>query len=222
LRLTALTVGGIQLDWQPGARQTGYGLYRFGDAGEALTALPGSATSHAETPPGSFVCYWLLPLEGDVVIASSDLACTYLGSANAPAPPSIRVRLDQGTIATVEWTAAGGAAGYVMYVAQAPERSQLVPPAVLSATDGTGGQFTCYAVLASVAEQIGNGPASCVAPGYSFGLGDPGPAASSQQALRAKAQGLATSRGGVNAAPIATRTPTATRTSTGVAQPRTR
>jgi CSLREA domain-containing protein len=205
--LTALAAGGIQLDWQPGTRQNGYALYRFGDAGEAVTVLAGSATSYAETPPGSFVCYWLLAYEGEVLLATSDFLCAMLGSANAPAPPSVSVRLDQGTTTTIQWTPVGGADGYVMYVAQAPERSQIVGPTILSANDGTGGQFTCYAVLAAVGPQVGNSVATCVVPGYSFGHTEASSRSPAQEALRSTAQRLLGGRGGAPVPPTTTRIP---------------
>jgi glucose/arabinose dehydrogenase len=169
LRLTAPSSGGVQLAWDPGFGLTGYAIYRFGDGGEAVTMLPGTATTHAETPPGTFACYFVLPLEGEHLRGRSDLLCLLLGVANAPAPQSLTIRLNQGTTATLSWPVVAGANGYALYVAQAPERTQILSPGTTSATDATTG-FTCYALLVSHPTGVGNSGAVCGAPGQALGI----------------------------------------------------
>jgi trimeric autotransporter adhesin len=170
MRLTALLAGGVQLAWQPGTRQTGYFVYRSGDGGDALTPLPPSASGYADNPSGTFACYAVLALEGDIVLAISDVLCTVLGTGAEPAPAGVTIRLDQGFTATITWPGVQKATTYVLFVAGAPERTQVLGPGSLSATDATGGAFTCYAVVVVQETQTGWSPAVCALPGSSFGL----------------------------------------------------
>jgi V8-like Glu-specific endopeptidase len=170
LRLTAQSAGGIQLAWDAGTRQTGYVVYRFGDGGEAVMPLPAAAVAFPDNPSGTIACYIVLVVEGDSVIAVSDLLCTMPASGAPPWPAGVTIRSDQGTTATVSWSPVSGTSNYLLYVGQAPERSQLLAPTSLTASDPTGGLFTCYAVVVLQASQTGHGRVVCVMPGQSVGL----------------------------------------------------
>jgi hypothetical protein len=162
--LKARNIGGYELTWLTGTRQTAYALYRVGETGEQLFQLAGTQTTFVDTPPGAFNCYALLSFEQDALLAVSDALCGIRGTVLQPAP-EIAVRLDQSPTATVSWLPLPGATNHRLFVGQAPERSQLLGPSVLSAVDPTGGQFTCYAVFGVAGSTVGVSHAACVIPG---------------------------------------------------------
>jgi hypothetical protein len=150
------TSTGVRLSWQPGTRQTGYVIVRFGPQTTVLPAggpLPANATTFEDPFAkllGGTVCYVLVPT-GVAPAVVSDILC-YVPNARSPigAPESIAVRLDQSSTATVTWTAPtfGTPTNYLVFALGAtPTVPTFLPATTTSASIPISGT-TCFVVLA--------------------------------------------------------------------------
>ena len=177
LRLTMAATGTPNLAWDAGASQTGYAVVRASSSGTVLlptgATLPAGATSYSDTSnlTDPVYCYAVAALNGSALLGNSDVLCAAPGSRSATgAPPAIALQLNQTDIATFNWIPPGGQSGYVLVAAPltpgAAQRTIDLPGAATSATDNTGGTFTCYELVATQgATALGNSDVLCADPG---------------------------------------------------------
>ena len=116
--------GGDEMTWTTGTAQVAYAVVRIA-GGTATQSCRRPAASSRHRPPssstaraaGQFTCYALLPLDTASVIGQSDVLCMVPESASATnAPANARVRLEQGTMATLTWSAPAGQTGFVLWI----------------------------------------------------------------------------------------------------------
>jgi hypothetical protein len=172
------SAAGVQMVWTTGTAQTGYLVARYvGSTPTILSGpsgpLPATATQYVDTsaPAGVFACYVLYPLSGGAVAGQSDALCHSRAASATGAPGSTMVQLNQGTMATVTWSAPGGQTGYLLWripLNGTPQSGTWLPAVATRAMDETGGNPTCYAVLAMAGSTaIGNSDIVCAIPGQS-------------------------------------------------------
>lgn len=170
---------GEEMTWTTGTAQVAYAVIRFAGGTATLLPAPGdflpaSTTEFVDgaTTAGQFTCYALLPLDTGSVIGQSDVLCMVPGSASATnAPANTRVRLEQGTLATLTWSAPAAQLGIVLWIL----RLDGSPPELLPVSAGavrvmheTSGIPTCYLVLTTASGPVaGNSDVLCAIPGLS-------------------------------------------------------
>jgi photosystem II stability/assembly factor-like uncharacterized protein len=166
------------LSWSAGTEQTGYHLLRFDASSVGLAELPPGGSplpapvqSYQDTDSltDTLYCYALVPVNGATTLGTSDPLCLspHVHSATG-APPTLTVRLDQTSTASLNWTAPGGQDGYVLLVfaADGTRRAQFLSATAVATTDATGGQPTCYVLLpTSGVSVLGNSDIECALPG---------------------------------------------------------
>jgi len=173
-------LGGRQMIWTTGTVQTGYAVARI--TGGTTTILPGTLpptatqTTDASAPSGQLSCFVLLPLNGSAVAGVSDVECSIPNTRSATGAPVAMVQLNQGTMATVGWSAPAGATSYALYVIPLNGTPSSIVPlsGVLRRTmHETGGAPTCYVVFALTGGSVsGNSDVLCAVPGSSTLGGD--------------------------------------------------
>lgn len=187
--------GQLALGWNGGTTQTGYAVARLTPGGAAILPsagpLPATATSFtdAAVPTAGYDCYAVAPLNGAAALALSDVLCAQPGSRAGPAAPvNVAIRLDGSNTATLTWTPVDDSTSYqLLAVSATTERAITLTPGAITVSDDTGGQPTCYALVAT-----GNSPAPgnsdilCAVPGVSTLQSAAGP--------RTPAAGLAAAR----------------------------
>jgi 3',5'-cyclic AMP phosphodiesterase CpdA len=170
---------GSEMIWTTGTAQSAYAVARFVDGTTTIlpptNLLPASATDFADTTAaaGRFTCYLLLPLGPSGVIGRSDAMCIVPGSrSSAGAPPNVHLQLDQGSVAMLTWSPAGGASsGYSLLTIPlngGPPEVVSLPTVATRAMHETSGVPTCYVLFVrSGASVTGNSDVLCAVPGQS-------------------------------------------------------
>jgi uncharacterized repeat protein (TIGR01451 family) len=168
------------MSWSPGNQEVADVIARWGpNSGFTFLPiagpLPGSASSFTDVTAvaDQAYCYLLalfngLPPGGGTFIGQSDLLCVYPNSGTGTQPGAFSVRLDQGQIATLSWTAPQGVNWYTLtaltFDGSAP-RSRILSPGLTSVTDDTLGKATCYVLEAqSIFGAIGKASTLCAVP----------------------------------------------------------
>jgi hypothetical protein len=96
------------------------------------------------------VCYLVVAVGADGrLLAFSDFLCVMPGTATGFAPRNFTLQLNQSLQATLGWERATGATSYIL-LPVGTERLQLLPAASTGAIDPTGGQATCYVLVAQI------------------------------------------------------------------------
>jgi hypothetical protein len=172
------TPAGVQMFWTTGTAPAGYAVARL--AGGTTTILPGPATflpasavdySDAAPLPGAFNCYVVAALGAPGVLGRSDLLCAVPGSGSASgAPANVGVQLNQGTMATLTWSAPGGQTGYLLQAIPldgSVPATVALPAGATRAFHETGGQPTCYVLQVQTGATVtGHGETLCALPGH--------------------------------------------------------
>jgi hypothetical protein len=168
--------------WQSGAAQDGYFVLRVAnDVPQVLPAggqpLPKSATSYLDpvVAPNALSCYLVVPIAASVgtspaPIANSDVLCTLGGIRTGLSTDTIAVRLDQSSLARINWTipsALTGLAPEFTLIALGGSEPEAIPVAgALQFTHETGGVPRCYGVVVNAGgTPIGLSDVVCAVPG---------------------------------------------------------
>ena len=157
----------IRLSWTGGTAQTAYYLAR---SPNAIWQIAGADTSFTDTGPASGLdCYVLFPFDPSGLLGQSDLLCGQLGVRSASGVPgNFTLRLNQSANASMTWTAPGGQNGYRLVALPLdgrPARLTTLGSGAISATDATGGSFTCYLLVATFPTTTGQSDLACGLPG---------------------------------------------------------
>lgn len=146
--LTGAGDGGMLLSWDPVSGKAALVLRRITALGVRSERLPAASALHFDQVTESEIvgCY-TLDAEGPTgaVVARSEFLCGVPRFGTPGGPTLLTIRFG-GTTAVLAWQPEEGAAGYVVVplgVGRAP-----IPTTSTSATDDTGGLFTCYIVVA--------------------------------------------------------------------------
>ncbi len=148
--LTDLGDGRVQLTWQNVPGWTYSTLVRVGPAGRQTLPDAQFVTSFADTiaPSEHGVCYAVLGSNASAGVFSSDTLCAVPRIASLGGPTNLSIRfVDETCTARLSWAAIPDATAYLL-LPVGTQRAQLLPASVTSATDDTGGAFTCYIVAA--------------------------------------------------------------------------
>ena len=160
--------GQVLLSWEPG---TGDPLLVRIGSDAPVTMRPSRSTSHVDVLPSqnAVICY-LLASTGSSGSANSDVLCVLAALAQGFPPQNLTLQLNQSTTAVLTWGPAQGDTGYVLFPLGS-QRIQLLPASANTATDQTGGQVTCYALLAQVGTSTsGISALLCGLPGFASGF----------------------------------------------------
>ena len=167
------------MSWTDGNLEVGYLILRVGASGATLlppggVPLPFNANAYQDplSRPDQFECYAAVPISPVGVLGSSDWLCAAPNTASPTGRPgSFSLRLDQGNLASLSWTAPGGQQSFVLAEVPlngSPSRTLVLPATTLSAIDDTEGIPTCYVLVATVGTQnAGNSEMLCALPGLS-------------------------------------------------------
>ena len=184
------------LGWANGAGQDSYFLARSPSAGWLLPANATSYVDPAPAPGPALNCYELFALRSTSVLASSDVLCAQLGLRSpSGAPLDFILQLAETPTARLNWRPAGGQLGYVLLVLplSGTPRTVTLGAGATSATDQTGGAFTCYLLYPVYATSVGRSDAVCALPGAAqFAVSS---ATSAESVARAAAEPLAEQTG---------------------------
>ena len=167
---------GEEMVWTTGTAQTGYAVARIANGVTTIlpsgSFLPGTATDFTDpgAVDGQFTCYAVLPRNAGGTIGNSDVLCSIPGSGSlAGKPPNTRVRLEQGTMATVTWSPPGGQTAYALVTIPLNGGAQGViamPSGATRAMHETLGIPTCYLVVALNGSSVtGYSDVVCAVPG---------------------------------------------------------
>jgi hypothetical protein len=111
----------------------------------------------------------LFALGQTAVLGRSDLLCAQVGLRSpAGAPPGFTLRLNESANADLTWKAPGGQLGYLLLAAPLdgrPPRVTVLPSGATSASDATGGSFTCYQLYAVFPVGLSRTDLACGLPG---------------------------------------------------------
>jgi hypothetical protein len=112
----------------------------------------------------------VLPRNAGGTIGNSDVLCSIPGSGSlAGQPPNTRVRLEQGTMATITWSPPGGQTAYALVTIPLNGGAQGViamPAGATRAMHETLGVPTCYLVVALNGSSVtGYSDVVCAVPG---------------------------------------------------------
>ena len=171
--LSLTYLGGRQtlLTWQDGAGQP-FVVRVFTDG--VVPIRPASSTSHVDTVPAGVLqaCSVVVAVGPDGrPPAVSDLLCVMPGTATGFPPRNFTLQLNQSPVAILTWERASGATAYVL-LPVGTERVQLLPSTAMGATDQTGGDVTCYVLVAQFGSQAsGISAVLCAIPGFARDLG---------------------------------------------------
>ncbi len=163
------SAAGVQLTWNSGTGQTGYGVIRL--AGGALTlltaGLSATATSFVDAAPlPGLNCYAVGPL-GTNPQQFSDALCAAVGTGVAAgAPQNFTMRLNQSTTAAFTWSPPAGApqTGYIL--AKLGGANQPLGPTIVSTLGSTNGP-TCFQLQTTVNGVVtGSTDFLCGIPGF--------------------------------------------------------
>ncbi len=163
----------VTLSWLSGDLQAGYVLLRFNiDSGTQTELGPIGASALSFNDSGPFsetaYCYLLVPYDaGGNTLGLSDLMCWVPNSNTLTF--SFTTRLNQSTIASLNWSPVAGADNYTLWAvpldSSAP-RERLIRG--VTATDDTGGVNTCYYVVpVQGGSPLGQSTVECAFPGIS-------------------------------------------------------
>jgi hypothetical protein len=161
----------IRLDWAGGGDQLGYLVVRDPDASAMLPAGATAYTDAAPAPPPALNCYLLVPFGSAGPLGLSDALCAQQGLASpVGAPQSFTLRLNQSSTASLTWINTPGTVGSVLVALpldSRPPRYQPLAAGTTTATDATGGAFTCYLLVAGTLFGQFNTDLACGLPGVS-------------------------------------------------------
>ena len=141
---------GIDLTWTEGNQQLGYLVVRDPESSATLPAGSAAFTDVAPAWPPTLNCYVLVPLGPAGLLGVSDALCARQGLASpavAGAPQNFTLRLNESATASLSWSGLGGHLGSLLLAVPfdgRPPRVTWLPVSASSATDATGGVFTCY------------------------------------------------------------------------------
>jgi glucose/arabinose dehydrogenase len=162
---------GLDLTWTGGDQQLGFLVVRDP---MASTVLPAGATVYADVapaPPPALNCYVLVPFGPAGPLGVSDALCAQRGLASpVGAPQGFTLRLNQSSTASLSWANAPGTVGSILVALPLdgrPARYQPLAAGTTSATDATGGAFTCYLLVAGTLFGQFNTDLACGLPGVS-------------------------------------------------------
>jgi hypothetical protein len=149
--------GATVLTWTGGTQQSGYLVVRGSVPEDPFVpaTLPGSALTFSDVgaATAALYCYFLLPLDQATPLGVSDALCLFPGTrSGATVPPEFTLRLNQSMTASLSWSTAAGADGYVLVALPlngAPARFTALGGNDVAVTDPTGGVATCYLLVAS-------------------------------------------------------------------------
>ena len=165
----------VHLFWLPGTAQTGYRVARVSSSGTVLLPpggpLAASATTYTDsTATGEpWYCYGVVPVRDADGLASSDVLCLVTGVRSTPALAGFTIRLNQTSVATLQWPAPLlSHTGYVLIAIGPTTRYLPFARGVTMADDDTGGAPICYVLVALEGDvPVANTDGLCAAPGLS-------------------------------------------------------
>ena len=142
----------------------------------SFVPLPGNTVSFADADAltDEAYCYIVMAVGGTPPLVTnflgfSDFLCLYPGGATGAPATNLKVQLNQGPTATLNWSAPGGQTGYDLVVStfdgQGPQTIG-VDGALTSTMHHTGGQSTCYELRAKQGAKVtGVANRVCAVPG---------------------------------------------------------
>jgi hypothetical protein len=159
--------GSSQLNWTNGTAETGYVIIRWSPAQGALffpivqanlVPLPVPANSYTDnsTLTDEAYCYLVMMVGGTPANLNdfkgfSDFLCLYSAPPTGSAPSNLAIRLNEGKIATLSWTAPGGQTSYRLTVTKFNGTSPQVinlDAGLTTTTFDTNGDSTCFQLQA--------------------------------------------------------------------------
>lgn len=161
----AITTGSVDLAWETGNLQTGYGLLRNAPGGLTVVPLGAGATSYSDPAltSGAY-CYLLAAIDASGLLGTSDLECAVTGLAQGSVPAAFTLSLNQSATATMTWTASGS-----MSLVRVPLDGSAVTTTFLGSTASTiqplGPAGDCFVVVRAASFGVSN--ALCGVPGFS-------------------------------------------------------